>query len=381
MSSSAEFDFEMGIDRQSGDTSDEAIEDNHILDECSSIEDEVPPNKKPKTSSLQGTKFAATFNLSKDENQAKWRFLHLRETCELQLSNTALTYVVAGLEKGDQGHWHAQAYLELPPRKKKTCAGVRKSFPDFNPHCEIAVTCPNTNKTYCLKGGHDLHFEIGTARSFTKEGPGAREKMDWAAQYALAKKDVTACAPRLQITCYSNLQKINFAATNATKDVTDYKNYFLYGDTGTGKTRLMHTMAGELSPDYPAYSKDAQTKWFDGINEQHKVVMIDEIERNASFMGHLLKKLCDRYPVRVEIKGAGCVIRPTSVLMTSNYTIDEIFKGDDQLIAALKRRIRIIHVQNFNEALGMWKSATIMTPAQGAEAPLPTSAVAGFNAT
>jgi len=76
------------------------------------------------------------------------------------------------------------------------------------------------------------------------------------------------------------------------------------------------------------------------------------MEKDAKYQGHLLKLICDRYPCRVEIKGASTMIRPKTVIVTSNYKIDEIF-GDDQAVTdAIVRRFRCIVLVDFNKASG-----------------------------
>ena len=63
------------------------------------------------------------------------------------------------------------------------------------------------------------------------------------------------------------------------------------------------------------YIKDPNSKWWDGYNGQ-ELVIIDEFSGVIN-VTHLLRWL-DRYPCRVEVKGASKVLRATKFWITSN---------------------------------------------------------------
>lgn len=54
--------------------------------------------------------------------------------------------------------------------------------------------------------------------------------------------------------------------------------------------------------------------------------------------GHLLKLWGDKYRVTGEIKGGITPLEHRVLIITSNYTIQELFTGDDALTEALARR-------------------------------------------
>ena len=88
-------------------------------------------------------------------------------------------------------------------------------------------------------------------------------------------------------------------------------------------------------------------KWFDGYNNE-EVVVIDDLDPSHSFMGYELKKLADRYCYMVEVKNASMYIRPKRVVVTSQYTIEQVWKDDKETQKALLRRFKIINVTKDN---------------------------------
>lgn len=139
--------------------------------------------------------------------------------------------------------------------------------------------------------------------------------------------------PRLYLTYFKTLMSIK-----AYKNVPlqgELQHEWWYGPTGTGKSR----QAWDLYPDH--YSK-AVNKWWDGYYGQ-EVVVIEEWEPKNEMTASKLKIWADRYPFPAEIKGGTLQrVRPTKIIVTSNYTIDECFPNP-QDAEPLKRRFKVMH--------------------------------------
>lgn len=71
-------------------------------------------------------------------------------------------------------------------------------------------------------------------------------------------------------------------------------------------------------------------KWFDGYTGQ-KMIIIDDLDKyTAHVLAHSLKLWSDRYPVTAEIKGGTLPLQHRVIVVTSNLTIEEAFKADNE---------------------------------------------------
>lgn len=82
-------------------------------------------------------------------------------------------------------------------------------------------------------------------------------------------------------------------------------------------------------------------KWWDGYQNED-VVHLDEIdESHVCWIPAYLKKWADKWPFDAEVKGGAICIRPKLIVITSNYSLEEIgFKEKD--LPALRRRFRVV---------------------------------------
>lgn len=111
-----------------------------------------------------------------------------------------------------------------------------------------------------------------------------------------------------------------------------------WGPTGSGKSRRAWEEA-----TFDAYPKDPMTKFWDGYQGQENVV-IDEYRGDIS-ISHLLRWF-DRYPVCVEAKHGGTVLKATRIWITSNLHPEEWYPNlDIATRLALYRRLNIINIE------------------------------------
>ena len=83
-------------------------------------------------------------------------------------------------------------------------------------------------------------------------------------------------------------------------------------------------------------------KWWDGYNNQKHVIM-DDIGPEHKVLGQQLKIWDDRYGCILENKGGAMASAYDTFVVTSQYSIEEIFGDDDETVEALKRRFKVIH--------------------------------------
>lgn len=123
----------------------------------------------------------------------------------------------------------------------------------------------------------------------------------------------------------------------------DLTNEWIWGDTGCGKSRYAHDT-------YPNNYPKPLNKWWDGYNDQEYILLEEVSPDDAVWLSQKLKIWADRYPFIAEIKGRSRCIRPKKIIVTSNYSLEEVFESKPKDLDALKRRFKEIHMfKRFNK--------------------------------
>jgi len=330
-----------------------SIDDESVAQALADLHDPSPKRKKQ---DLSWVRFTTThfFKVSPVWNQ------HAVEVFEQLFVPTVrdlfmdgkITFFVGGLELcPETKRYHVQGYMELPPRAKRRIGPAAKliTIPAFQPpHVEPAKKSAQQNIVYCLKSCVDgASCQYGTPRD--DRTIGQRNKALWAETRRKAEAgDFAGIHDQHYVSFFGNVQKIHFSAPRALKDLEKLDNTWIVGPPGVGKSRGARLIAALKSRDLDGkpYFKPANNKWWDSYN-QEKVVILDDMELDAKYMAHELKLVSDRYVCRVEIKGASTMIRPDMVIVTSNYTPDEIWATDAICAAAVKRRFRLVRINEW----------------------------------
>jgi len=205
------------------------------------------------------------------------------------------------------------------------------------------------SEAYCKKGQaveQERWFEAGEA-PMTQQQKGEGEKRRWADFTAAAKEgrlsDIEESQPDLFVKYYNTMNRIHQDALKKKKlDDTTEKPLWLYGPAGTGKSRY----ARQTYPD--AFLKMCN-KWWDGYDvTRHEVAIIEDFDRCHGVLCHHMKIWADRYAFPAEIKGGSIMIRPKLIIVTSNYSPEEIWATPSDL-EPIKRRFKIIRFSGNGE--------------------------------
>lgn len=94
----------------------------------------------------------------------------------------------------------------------------------------------------------------------------------------------------------------------------------LVGPTGCGKTKWVFDMCEDERLSLWTYSSGG---WFDGYDGQDVALFDDFYGVDSSIPWDLLLKLCDRYPMKVPVKGGFREWCPKKVVITSNSPVEE----------------------------------------------------------
>lgn len=266
-------------------------------------------------------------------------------------------YAIIGDEVGEHGTPHLQGYVYY---------GILKSFKwvverlgEPRAHVESAKGSPSQNKDYCSK--QSVLFEHGELprqgrRSDLDEIRGRLDRGDTEAEIA---KDhfSTWCIFRRSFTAYKRL---------ANPIVRSWKTVvvWIYGPTGTGKTRVVHELStsqlgrklqytceryhGSSVEDLRGLyvASDVSLQWCDGYEGQDIVLMDDY--RGEAPLSTLLRVL-DRYPMSMPVKGGFTDWAPKLLFITSNWTPRQAYSSKAQEeLEPLYRRIDFLFEKNKN---------------------------------
>jgi len=293
------------------------------------------------------------------ENRCKgWCFTLNNPTSQdlKDLEPSLFEYVVYGRETAPgTGTEHLQGFVVFKDRKR--LSQVKAVLP--RAHVEALRGTAKQASDYCKKGdqSHDewksqgilgsnygLNAVVVEQGELPALGKGAGAAAGSAA--ALAKWERTKALARSgklddvdashYVSNYRALQAI--ASDNAPRavDLADVCGLWYCGPPGSGKSHA----ARSLDPDY--YIKPIN-KWFDGYNPRvHKTIILEDLDSShASYMGYFLKIWGDKWSFAAEKKGSTIQVRPERVVVTSNYTIQELFGSDLELVKAISRRFKV----------------------------------------
>nr|WAE42795.1 MAG: replication associated protein [Cressdnaviricota sp.] len=242
-------------------------------------------------------------------------------------------YVCYGREVGESGTPHLQGFVYF-------CNAVSLKFCRErlgNAHFETTKGTTEQACKYCEKDG-DFHEQGERPISASEKGKAEQERWKLARAAAVAG-DLDSIDDDIFVRFYRTLKEIKKDYMGDVPDANECTGVWIYGVAGIGKSR-------KAREDYPnAYLKMAN-KWWDGYQKE-EFVIIDDVDTKHDCLGHHFKIWGDRYSFLAETKGGAIKIRPSKVVITSQYRIDQIWT-DQETVDALTRRYFVIHMDGFS---------------------------------
>lgn len=249
----------------------------------------------------------------------------LEEELDLLCTGLPITYIIYGYEIGENGTPHLQGYCELNHKMRtRTIKKLGLGFERM--HIENRKGKQSEAINYCKKDNNWI--EYGNPKTLVQ---GQRRDLD----------DVRLAASKYgmkEVSTWANLQEIRVAEKylqyNEPKRTWKPQVTWLYGPTGTGKSKYAH----ETMPD--AYCKSDSTKWWDGYDGQEDVIL-DDYRGDWMKLSELLT-LIDRYERRIEYKGGSRQFLAKRIIITSCKSPRDCYNVADENIDQLMRRIDVI---------------------------------------
>lgn len=241
--------------------------------------------------------------------------------------STDFKYLVYGIEKGESGTPHLQGFLIY--KNKCRMSALKKLLP--RAHWEAAKGQAYQAAQYCMKEGN--YQESGEAPT----RPALKRKAEFAAVVDLAKRgqfsQLLSEYPGMYLRYNRTLNNLRFMFDEPTESIDVLDNYWYYGKSGSGKSSTARKK-------YPGAFIKMANKWWDRYAGQDTVI-IDDVSPNHYALIDDMKNWSDHYVCPVETKGGVISIRPKRVVVTSQYTPEEVFKTCEDC-SAICRRFKLV---------------------------------------
>lgn len=300
------------------------------------------------------------------------------------LASRQHSYIVYQLEEGEQTRTpHYQGYVQF---KRKIRLSALKKF-CHRIHWVISRGTPTEARDYCRKA----ETRIGESVEFGEFDPtpqGGRSD--------LLELQSAIDARNLQLHEYATeffplfarypnlLQRYQMAKIKPRTGQEEVKAWLLLGEPGAGKSRYARVTGRQWAYELGGsggldgiYFHDLG-QWFDGYRGQRVVCFEDFRGSSCSFT--TFKRLLDRGPLQMGVKGSSCTVAATHFLISAQYGPDTWWK--EEVVGARDRGAiyrRISKVLFFPGPLGEFISYSSYrdyalvheTPHHGQEAPIP----------
>lgn len=249
---------------------------------------------------------------------------------EVNSLEASCRYLVYGFEVGEERktpHIQGYVYFTIVKSLRQVSAMLSRA------NLQAAKGSAEQNREYCTKEGN--FHEFGEIPKSQKR-KGVDEKERWAdAKRCAIEGNIDDIPEDIYIRYYRTLKEIKKDHMVKPHDADGVTGVWLYGEAGAGKSR-------KARADYPDSYMKMCNKWWDGYQGEESVI-IDDVDPNHKVLGHHLKIWSDRYAFLAETKGGAIMIRPSKIIVTSQYSIDQIFE-DQETCAALLRRFDEIKI-------------------------------------
>lgn len=246
----------------------------------------------------------------------------------IALDSLECTYLVYGKETAPSTltpHLQGYAYWKHAISLRQ----ARKRLPGT--HLLAARGTSAQNRDYCIKAGDFVEF--GTQPLSSDDG-GDMESDRWILAWTYAKSGAfEEIDADIRIRSYNTLKSIRMDYMLKAPSLPGTCGVWIYGASGCGKTRAV------LNAYPDAYIKP-RNNWWDGYQSE-PVVLVDDFDKFDVKLGGKLKHWADFCPFIAEIKGGSLRIRPSRLIVTSQYKMEDIWQ-DEETLEALNRRFTVI---------------------------------------
>lgn len=258
------------------------------------------------------------------------------------------------------GRLHVQGYVEV--RKAYRLQGIKRLLSCSTASCRPARGTSEDNIRYCTAEFNDDGSRKRAEATETLD-PGPFRWGTPAQEAQGERKDLTEVKTVLDETKsllalanhdfgaflrFGRMAKEYLGLIDTPPPFRKVMTYWISGPTSTGKSRWLYESYGQ--EEIFSWST-RKPPWFDGYH-YHKVLLIDDLEKDEIPIGYLLR-LLDHYPFTLPIKGGHVQAHWTTVCVITNLDFEEIFPSlttPPSQVAALKARIAFFGLKSSLES-------------------------------
>lgn len=254
------------------------------------------------------------------------------------LHSLGANWAIGQLEQGSEGTQHIQALLHFAERLNNSYWVGKKCWAKAIPSDDVKRTIQYVTKEDTRVDGP---YTFGKVPNHAKsQGPPRGRSRDWDKALDLLKEGrIKEVEPAILIPHVGNCQKVCHLFKESTG--TDApRGIWIVGAPGTGKSYYARSTYSN------AFIK-AQNKWWDGYTGQGSVIL-DDLDKLGSCLGHYLKIWLDQYACDGEVKGGTTPLNYTHFVITSNYWPDDLW-DDNLVVEAISRRCMFIYFHGIRQ--------------------------------
>ncbi len=283
---------------------------------------------------MRARRWCLTVNSQVQETKEIWK--------QLKPGTNQLRYLV--FQEETVNRVHLQAYVEFTAPLR--LQAVKTALDCNSAHAEPAKGNPAQNVEYCTKEDSrtDGPWEIGEASTLRQ---GQRNDL-------IALRDAIKDSTPLRALYFDHFGAMARASRSALcyrqlleaakpRDTPPVVKVY-WGVTGSGKTRRAYDEARLIGDPYfaPVPERAGGTAWFDGYDGVGPLI-IDEFA--GEYGVNFTKRLLDRYPVQLPVKGGFISLQACNIWITSNKDPEEWFpEASPEDRSALRRRYsQVVH--------------------------------------
>lgn len=243
------------------------------------------------------------------------------------------SYLVYGLEEcPTTKRKHHQGYCELKNQTSRTV--ILKLLNGM--HIEKRKGTAKEAADYCKKGDDNLYSGINVTEHGEISQQGVRTDIKQSYAYAKEKKGLAVYLEE-QEPNFQDIRIFQIASRTFQKDRRFKPEvYWIWGATGTGKTRYV------VEKEQDLWISGKNLRWWEGYENQEATLFDDFRKDFCTF--HELLRILDRYPYTAEVKGGSVKVNSPRMYITSCFHPSVVYDTREDIGQLLRRIDHIIEM-------------------------------------